>query len=79
MIYTLSYQTCKYERGLSAAEQRTADVCAGEAAAALRDLRLRLGRAFRPRHGVRPARRTAGAMTASVRAQSSVRFQSSVR
>ena len=48
MIYTLSYQTCKYERGLSAAEQRAADVCAGEAAAALRDLRLRLGRAFRP-------------------------------
>jgi hypothetical protein len=56
MIYTLSYQACKYERGLSAAEQRAADVCAGEAAAALRDLRLRLGRAFRPRHRVRSAR-----------------------
>ena len=79
MVYTLSYQMYKYEHGLSAAEQRASDVRAGEAAAALRDLRLRLGRALRPRHRVRPARRTAGAMTASVRAQSSVRFQSSVR
>jgi hypothetical protein len=79
MVYTQSYQIYKYEHGLSGADQRAADVRAGEAAAALRDLRLRLGRAFRPRHRVRPARRTAGAMTASVRAQSSVRFQSSVR
>jgi hypothetical protein len=79
MVYTQSYQIYKYEHGLSGAEQRASDVRAGEAAAALRDLRLRLGRAFRPRHRVRLARRTAGAMTASVRAQSSVRFQSSVR
>ena len=69
MVYTLSYQIYKYEHGLSAAEQRTSDVRAGEAAGALRDLRLRLGHTFR----VRPARRTAGAMTASVRVQSSVR------
>jgi hypothetical protein len=73
MIYTLSYQTCKYERGLNAAEQRTADVCAGEAAAALRDLRLRLGRAFRTRHRVRSARRTADAVNTSVRVLPSVR------
>ena len=55
MVYTLSYQEYKYEHGLGAAEQRAADVRAGETAAALRDLRLRLGRAFRPRHRVRPA------------------------
>ena len=73
MIYTLSYQTCKYERGLSAAEQRTADVCAGEAAAALRDLRLRLGRAFRPRHRMRSARGTADAVNPLVRVLPSVR------
>jgi hypothetical protein len=73
MIYTLSYQTRKYERGLSAAEQRAADVCAGEAAAALRDLRLRLGRAFRPRHRVGSARGTADAVNTSVRFLPSVR------
>jgi hypothetical protein len=73
MVYTQSYQIYKFEHGLSAAEQRASDVRAGEAAAALRDLRLRLGRTFRPRHRVRPARRTAGAMTASVRVQSSGR------
>ena len=50
MVYTQSYQIYKYEHGLSAAEQRASDVRAGEAAAALRDLRLRLGRVFRPRH-----------------------------
>jgi hypothetical protein len=49
MVYTLSYQMYKYEHGLTAAEQRAADVRAGEAAAALRDLRLHLGRTFRPR------------------------------
>ena len=48
MVYTLSYQMYKCEHGLSAAEQRAADVRAGEGAAALRELRLRLGRAFRP-------------------------------
>ena len=55
MVYTLSYQEYKFEHGLGAAEQRAADVRAGEAAAALRDLRLRLGRVFRPGHRVRPA------------------------
>jgi hypothetical protein len=63
MVYTLSYQMYKYEHGLSAAEQRAADVRAGAAAAALRDLRLRLGRTFRPRRRVRSARRFADAMT----------------
>jgi len=53
MVYTLSYQMYKYEHGLSAAEQRAADVRAGEAAAALRELRLRLGRTLRPRRRVR--------------------------
>jgi hypothetical protein len=65
MVYTLSYQMYKYEHGLTAAEQRAADVRAGAAAAALRDLRLRLGRAFRPRRRVRPARGTADAVTGS--------------
>jgi hypothetical protein len=73
MVCTLSYQMYKCEHGLSAAEQRAADVRAGEAAAALRDLRLRLGRVFRPRHRVRSARGTADTMTASVRNLSSVR------
>ena len=73
MVYTLSYQIYKYEHGLSAAEQRAADVGAGEAAAALGDLRLHLGRAFRPRHRVRSARGRAGGPTASVRVPSSVR------
>jgi hypothetical protein len=49
MVYTLSHQIYKYEHGVSVAEQRAADVRAGEAAAALRDLRLGLGRAFRLR------------------------------
>jgi hypothetical protein len=65
MLYTVSYQMYKYEHGLSAAEQRAADVRAGEAAAALRDLRLRLGRAFRLRHQVQPARGAAGAVAGS--------------
>jgi hypothetical protein len=73
MVYTLSYQMYKYEHGLAAADQRAADVRAGEAAAALRDLRLRLGRAFRPRHHGRPARRAADAVTGSVRVPSGVR------
>ena len=73
MFDTLSYQMYRYEHGLSAADQRAADVRAGEAAAALRDLRLRLGRMFRPRHRVRSARGTADAATASVRVLSSVR------
>jgi len=73
MVYTPSNQIYKYEHGLTAAEQRAADVLAGEAAAALRDLRLRLGRAFRLRHRVRSARGAADAVTASVRVPSSVR------
>ena len=73
MVYTLSYQMYKYEHGVTAAEQRAADVRAGEAAAALRDLRLRLGRALRPRRRVRSARGAADAMTASVRVPSGVR------
>jgi len=43
MLYTLSYQMYKYEHGLTAAEQRATDVRTGEAAAALRDLRLHSG------------------------------------
>jgi hypothetical protein len=73
MLYTLSYQMYKYEHGLTAAEQRAADVRTGEAAAALRDLRLHLGRIFRLRRRVRPAWGAADAMTASVRVPSSVR------
>ena len=57
MVYPPSYQMYRHEYGLSAAEQRTADVRAGEAAAALRDMRLRVGRA----------------VTASVRVLSKVR------
>ena len=73
MVYPPSYQLYKYEHRLTAAEQRAADVRAGEAAAALRDLRLRLGRAFRPRHRAWPARRVADAMTAPAPVPSSVR------
>ena len=69
MIYTLSYQQYTYEHGLTAAEQRAADVRAGETAAALKDLRVRLGRTFR----LRPARRTADTTTAQVRFLSSAR------
>jgi hypothetical protein len=73
MLYTLSGQMYKYEHGLSGAEQRAADVRAGETAAALRDLRLCLGRAFRPKHRMRSGRGTAGAATAPARVLSSVR------
>jgi hypothetical protein len=65
MFHSLSYQLYRYVYGLSAAEQRSADVRAGEAAAALRDLRLRLGRAFGLRHRIRPVRGTAGTVTGS--------------
>jgi hypothetical protein len=73
MVYTLSYQIYKYEHGLTPAEQRAADVRAGEDAAALRDLRYRLGRTLRPRRRVQAARGAAAAMTAAVRFPSSVR------
>jgi hypothetical protein len=56
MPYPLSYQLYKYEHGLTAAEQRAADLRTGEVAAALRDLRLHLGRIFRLRRRVRPVR-----------------------
>ena len=56
MVYTLPCRMYKYEHGLSAGEQRPADVRAGEAAAALKDLRLHLGHTFRLRHRVRSAR-----------------------
>jgi hypothetical protein len=73
MVYALPCQMYKYEHGLTAAGQRAADVRAGEAAAALRDLRLHLGRAFRLRHRVRSARGAADTMTASVRVLPGVR------
>jgi hypothetical protein len=72
MFYT-SYQIYKYEHGLSAAEQRAADMRVGETAAAFRGLRLRLGRVFRLRQRVRSAGGAAGAMTASVRVLSGTR------
>jgi hypothetical protein len=66
MVYTLSYQMYKSEHVLGADEQRAADVRAGEAAAAVRHLRLGLGRVFRGRaFRGRAARRAAGAVTAS--------------
>jgi hypothetical protein len=75
MHYTLSYQIYKYEHGLNvaAAEQRAADVRAGEVAAALRDLRLSLGRAVRLGRRARPACGPADAVTAPPRVLSSVR------
>jgi hypothetical protein len=78
MFQPPSYQLYRYEHGLSAAEQRAADVRAGEAAAALRDLRVRLGRAFGLRHRVRPVRGAAGAVTGS-RAAAAARALSGVR
>jgi hypothetical protein len=65
MVYTLSYQMYKCEHRVSAAEQRAADVRAGAGAAAVRQGRLRLGRAFRRRAAGWPARRAAGAATGS--------------
>ena len=76
MVYTLSYQMYKYEHGLSAAEQRDADGRAGEGAAAVRTVRLRLGRVLRPRAGS-AARRGADAVTGS--AAASMRLLSSGR
>jgi hypothetical protein len=73
MVYPLSYQLYKNEHGLTAAEQRAADVHAGETAAAVRDLRVRLGRSFRLRRRVRPARGAADTMTAQVPFLSSAR------
>jgi hypothetical protein len=78
MIYTQSYQMYKYEHGLSAAEQRAADVRAGEVAVALRDLRLGLGRAFRLRRRPRPVGGAAGTV-AEGSAPAQGRVLSSVR
>ena len=64
MVYTLSYQMYKYEHGLAADERRAADIRAGEAAAALRDLRVFLGHAFRSRPR---GRRAHAAGTATIR------------
>jgi hypothetical protein len=74
-MYTVSYQVYRAEHGLRvrAAEQRAADARAGEIAAALSDLRLRLGRALRLGHRGRPASGLADAVTAPVRFLSSVR------
>jgi hypothetical protein len=58
MFHTLSYQLYTYEHGRTVAGQRAADVRAGEVAAELRGLRLRLGRAFRLGRGA-PAGRQA--------------------
>jgi hypothetical protein len=76
MFHPPSDQLYRYEHGLSAAEQRAADVRAGEAAVALRDLRLRLGRAFGLRHRVRPVRGAAGAVSGG---RAAARFLSSIR
>jgi hypothetical protein len=73
MVYTLSYQMYKYEHGPGAAEQRAADVRAGEAAAALRDLRLRLGGTFRRRRHAQPDCGAADAVTASAWVASGIR------
>ena len=77
-MYSMSYQMYKCEHGLTtAAEQRAADVRAGEVAAALsdalRNLRSGLGRAFHPGRRVRSAPGTAGAAAAPARALSGIR------
>jgi hypothetical protein len=50
MIHTMAEQTYTYEHGLTAAEQRAANIRAGEAAAALRDLRRSLRSVLKFRH-----------------------------
>lgn len=57
MMYSLSYQMYRYEHGLTAAEQRAADLHAGETAAALRSLWLCLWRGPRPGQRTAPAAR----------------------
>jgi hypothetical protein len=73
MVYTLSYQMYMQGHGRSDAEQRAADARVGETAAELRDLRLWLLRAFRPKHRVRPGRGTVDAVTAPSRVLPSAR------
>ena len=65
MVYTLSYQMYKCEHGLGAAEQRAADVRAGEGAAAVRDAAASARARVPRRRRVRPADRAAGAVTGS--------------
>jgi hypothetical protein len=63
MVNTLSYQMYRCEHGLSAAEQRAADVRAGEAAAAVRRGRGSRGRSRRRRAFLgRPGGQAAGAV-----------------
>ena len=57
MFQTLSYQL------YTATEQRPADFTSGQIAAEIRDLRIRIGRAFRPRPRIQPARRPFAAAT----------------
>lgn len=64
MFYSMSSQMYKYEHGLSAIEQRAEMARASEIAAGVRDLRLRLGCAFRFGHRLQPVRRAAGTATA---------------
>ena len=78
MLYTLARQQYMYEHGLSAAEQRAEAVSLGEAAAALRDLRLSLGHAFRLRHRARPVRKAADAVT-TIRSAAPARVLSGAR
>jgi len=63
MHYMMSYQICRYERGLSAAEQRAEDIRRGEAAAALRDLRYQFAAALRRGRRAWLAREAAAATT----------------
>jgi len=73
MVYTLSYQMYKCEHGLGAAEQRAADMRGGEAAGAMRELGLRLGRAFGARNRGLSVRGVAGSGGSSMRLLSSGR------
>jgi len=75
MSYPMAYQMYRCEHGLPAiaAEQRAADARAGELAAALSGLRLRLGRALHLGRAGRPARGVADPAIAPVRFLSSVR------
>ena len=65
MVYTLSYQMYKCEAGLSAAEQRAADIRAGAGAAAVREVPVGLGRVRRLRSRARAGGGAAGTMTRS--------------
>jgi len=63
MSNTLAYQVYMYEHGISAAQQRAADIRAGEIAAEFRGLRLRLAGVFRLRRRVPLAPRATGALS----------------